>query len=104
MKQCRICGEFKPRDEFHAHPNTADRLDGRCIPCYREYKRKHRQKPEVKALRREAYLREMAIPGAREADRKRVLADRISREAWDPMYSAVVKRRVMLIQRAKRFR
>lgn len=33
MKQCKKCGVEKPLTEFKKHPETRDRLSGKCKPC-----------------------------------------------------------------------
>jgi len=37
-KLCKGCGETKPRTEFYNHPETADRLQTRCIACMKSHR------------------------------------------------------------------
>lgn len=38
-KICKACGERKLLEEFYAHPHTKDRRFGKCILCFRAYRK-----------------------------------------------------------------
>lgn len=40
-KICSLCKELKPVSIFNKASNSKDGLDGRCRPCYLEYRRKN---------------------------------------------------------------
>jgi len=53
-KNCRRCGETKPRLEFPRNARTRDRLSSWCSACHNEAKRVARRRREVGNLRFQA--------------------------------------------------
>lgn len=43
MKQCFICLEYKPLDDFHKHPRMKDGHINKCKECTKAYSRQHRR-------------------------------------------------------------
>lgn len=48
MKICSVCKRALPLSEFYNHRRKKDGLSPQCKDCDKKYKRKHRQRPEVK--------------------------------------------------------
>lgn len=53
MKQCTICGEVKPQEEFHKRPETKDGRRTDCKECFRKRSKKNW---ENKTLEERQYL------------------------------------------------
>jgi len=43
MKRCSLCGEWRPQEEFYAHPMTDDRLQSQCKRCIKVSKKIRRK-------------------------------------------------------------
>ena len=37
-KVCKSCGKIKPKSEYYNHPETADKLQTRCIDCMKSHR------------------------------------------------------------------
>jgi hypothetical protein len=49
MKQCKVCKETKPLDEFYNNPYTKDKKIGKCKKCSSQYDKDKRKTPERQA-------------------------------------------------------
>lgn len=79
LKQCAKCGEWKPRDHFHAHKGSKDGLVARCKPCACENTRNWRKANLERAREKARLSRQANLEQRREADRVYYKANREKR-------------------------
>ena len=62
-KICRSCGDEKSLNDFYRHPGTKDGRFGKCISCFRAYRKtlyqavNRRESPKVSPIGRWAAVR-----------------------------------------------
>lgn len=98
-KSCSRCGQERTRDQFYAHPKTADGLGAWCKPCYAAtYKA---EKPE--RLARQKARREADLPTAliyvRAANKKHYAKNRAA--ILGKRYGVSAEQHTEMVRRAK---